>query len=376
MAETPGTVRLVPVSGMPEVRAGDDVATLVLEGLDRAGLRLRAGDIVVVSSKVVSKAMGLRAGDRAAAVADATVRVVAERATAESVTRVVEAVAGPVMAAAGVDASNTGGTDDVLVLPADPDAAAGELRDALAARVGLSPNVIGVVVTDTAGRPWRAGQTDFALGAVGVVVLDDLRGATDADGRPLAVTARAVADEIAAAADLVKGKASAVPVALVRGLSGALSTPAAPGARDLVRTGPTDWFRLGHVEAVRAALGVEPGSADSAAVGLRPLHAEELSDRVARAVRLALHGASGVRVDVGSTPAPVGITLSAGDGYALGRVVARLEAALWAEDLLARVETCGPSNGEPDGDDPDGARSLGSATQRVVVAVEAGTEAP
>ncbi len=328
MADRPGEVRVLPVLGIPEVREGDDVAALVVAACAAAGLDVLAGDVVVVSSKVVSKALGLWVGSRDEAVRSSTRRVVAERATNAHVTRVVEAVAGPVMAAAGVDASNTGGREEVLVLPERPDESAAELLDALANAVGLRPADLAVVVTDTAGRPWRGGQVDFALGSAGLRVLDDLRGSVDADGRPLGVTARALADEVAAAADLVKGKQEHVPVAIVRGLGRWLGGD--EGAARLVRTGPGDWFALGHVEAVRAALGVEAGSADSERVGILALHRETLHERVSRAARLAAHGE-----DVGATVAPdaASVTLEAGNPRAAGRFAARLEVALWAEDL-------------------------------------------
>ncbi len=241
------------------------------DALTASGVTLGAGDCLVVSSKVVSKALGLTwHGMREDAVAAGTVRVVAERRAADGITRVVESVAGPVMAAAGVDASNTGPSAPVLLLPDDPDAEAARLRAALLDRLELpSATPLAVVLSDTAGRPWRDGLTDLALGSAGLAVLEDLRGATDHDGRPLAVTMRAVADEVAAAADLVKGKADGIPAALVRGLDAAWFSPDAAGARALVRVGPGDWFALGHVEAVRAALGVPAGSALSQEVGIR-----------------------------------------------------------------------------------------------------------
>ena len=145
------------------------------------------------------------------------------------------------------------------------------------------------MLSDTAGRPWRSGQTDFALGAAGVEVLDDLRGATDADGRALAVTSRAIADELAAAADLVKGKADAVPVALVRGAGAWVGSEDGAGAAALVRTGREDWFGYGHAEAVRASLGVEPGSPAADECGIAAVHPEPVGDRIGRAVRVALH---------------------------------------------------------------------------------------
>ena len=284
MTRSPAPVVLTPLLGMPEVRPGDDLASLVLDAVSANGMALRDGDLLVVSSKVASKALGLTApaGDRAAAVLGQARRVVAERDTPLGVTRVVEAVAGPVMAAAGVDASNTGADDVVLLLPQDPDAVARDLREAILQR---TPGVaVGVVLSDTAGRPWRVGQTDFALGSAGVRLVDDLRGGHDADGRPLSVTERCVGDEIAAAADLVKGKASGVPVALVRGLAAAV-TPGnvAPGARSLVRTGPSDWFGSGRVEAVRAALGVEAGTDLATEVGIPSALPEPTAVRLERA---------------------------------------------------------------------------------------------
>lgn len=279
---------LVPLLDVPEVRHGDDLAALLHEAI-AAGPGLEPGDVVVVSSKVISKADGLThpegtAGERQELVLRESVRVVAERATAAGATRVVEAQAGPVMVGAGIDASNTGADGILLLLPHDPDAAAARLLAGLAQRVGHEG--FGVVVTDTAGRPWRAGLTDFALGCAGIHPLEDLRGSTDADGRPLAVTARAVADELAAAADLVKGKASGIPAVVVRGLAQVVGE--GPGARSLVRTGAGDWFATGPVEAVRCALGIEAGSALSAQVGLVPVAPDDLAARRERAVRAAL----------------------------------------------------------------------------------------
>ena len=333
---------VVPVTGVGEVAAGADLAGLLGDALAASGVGLRAGDCLVVSSKVVSKSLGLTwAGTREDAVATATVRVVAERRGSEGVTRVVESVAGPVMAAGGVDASNTGPAGELLVLPEDPDAEAARLRADLLDRLGLpSGTALAVVLSDTAGRPWRDGLTDLALGSAGLAVLEDLRGATDHDGRPLAVTMRALADEVAAAADLVKGKADGIPAALVRGLDAAWFVPDAPGARALVRVGPGDWFALGHVEAVRAALGVAAGSAESERVGIRSvLPGEPLAARVGRVVALALldvpDGSADVGVDEGSGTAEV--TLGAPDGYDVGRLVARAEVAAASEGLPARV---------------------------------------
>lgn len=240
------------VPGIAEVRPGDDLAALLGDALaaDAAARPATApqdGDVLVVTSKIVSKAEGrvVRAADREAAITAETVRVVATREHPGGVTRIVENRLGLVMAAAGVDASNT---DDgtVLLLPLDPDATARTLRAALVARFGVR---LGVLVTDTAGRPWRQGQTDIAIGAAGVRVLDDLRGSTDTRGRRLEVSMAALADEIAAAAELVKGKATGRPVAVVRGMAHAVTAEDGPGARELVRVGPDDMFAEGSAEA-------------------------------------------------------------------------------------------------------------------------------
>ncbi len=328
-----GTVQVVPVAGMPEVGSGTDLAALLAAALAEAG-GLREGDVLVVSSKLVSKALGLRAPegqDRESLVLRHSRRVVAERSTpAGGTTRIVEAVAGPVMAAAGLDASNTGPEGGVLVLPEDPDALARALHEALVVGHG-APARVAVVLSDTSGRPWRQGQTDLALGSHGLHVLDDLRGGTDADGRALAVTARAVADEVAAAADLVKGKIGGVGAAVVRGLEGHLDDGSGPGARSLVRTGPGDWFALGSAEAVRSALGAPPGTPAAQEVGVPSVRPEDDDVRAGRAVRLALlRQATGVTV---SGSPREGYAVLAGDPVLAGRVAARLEVALAGEGL-------------------------------------------
>ncbi|OEJ39334.1 coenzyme F420-0:L-glutamate ligase [Streptomyces agglomeratus] len=230
-------------AGIPEVREGDNIAALIAA----TGAGLADGDILLVTSKIVSKAEGrvLEAADREAAIDAETVRVVARRGTL----RIVENRHGLIMAAAGVDASNTA-AGTVLLLPADPDASARSIRDGLRDALGVE---VGVVVTDTFGRPWRNGLTDVAIGAAGVRVLDDLRGGTDAYGNPLSVTVVALADELAAAGDLVKGKAEGLPVAVVRGLSHLVDGEDA-GTRALVRAAGDDMFRLGTSEAVREAV--------------------------------------------------------------------------------------------------------------------------
>lgn len=260
------------VDGIGEIRAGDDLALVLGDALD--GL-LEAGDIVVITSKVVSKAEGrqIAAADREEAITSQTVRLVARREHPGGVTRIVENPLGLVLAAAGVDASNVEeGT--VLLLPVDPDASALVIATALRARFGFE---LGVLVSDTLGRPWREGQTDLAIGAAGVRVVDDLRGSVDAAGRPLLVTLPAVADEIAGASDLVKGKALGRPVAIVRGLSHLVAGLDAPGARSIVRPAERDMFRLGSDEAER--LGYERGYAAGLAAARDDATAAEIAPR-------------------------------------------------------------------------------------------------
>lgn len=237
------SIEILPVGGLPEIEAGADLAALIA----KAGT-YEDGDVLLVTSKIVSKAEGrlLHAVDREAAIDAETVRVVARRGPA----RIVENRNGFVMAAAGVDASNTApGT--VLLLPEDPDASARALRAALQRLTGRR---LAVVVTDTFGRPWRNGLTDVAIGAAGLSVLEDHRGRTDSHGNELVLTVTATADELAAAGDLVKGKAGGVPVAVVRGLGHLVTTEDGEGTRPLVRPAADDMFRLGTSEALRAAV--------------------------------------------------------------------------------------------------------------------------
>jgi coenzyme F420-0:L-glutamate ligase / coenzyme F420-1:gamma-L-glutamate ligase len=236
------TVLAVP--GLPEIRPGDDLATLIADAA-LAGPGLLDGDILVVTSKIVSKAEGrIASGDRESAIDAETVRVVARRGP----TRISQTRHGLVLAAAGVDESNTApGT--VVLLPLDPDASASRLRKAISERCGVR---LGVIVTDTMGRPWRAGQTDTAIGAAGVLPLRDHRGQADTFGKVLEVTMAAVADEIAAAADLVKQKTTQIPVAVVRGLAGLVTEASGPGAAALIRPAAEDMFRLGAADVVTA----------------------------------------------------------------------------------------------------------------------------
>ncbi len=238
--------QVLGVEGLPEVRPGDDVAALIA-----AAVALQDGDVVVVTSKVLSKAEGRlvpvgeedRETVRLRAVAAETVREVARRGTAV----ISQNRNGLVLAAAGVDASNVRG-DEIALLPLDPDASARALRDRLHALTGCT---VAVVVSDTMGRPWRIGQVDQAIGAAGLAPVRDARGTADAYGAVLEVTEIAVADELAAAAELVKGKADGVPVAVVRGLD---LPDDGRGAQSLVRSAEHDWFRLGTAEAHRTTL--------------------------------------------------------------------------------------------------------------------------
>jgi coenzyme F420-0:L-glutamate ligase/coenzyme F420-1:gamma-L-glutamate ligase len=239
---TSAPVQIWPVDGIGEVQPGDDLATLIAG----AAPELADGDIVVVTSKVVSKAEGrLVSGDRDQAIDDETVRVVATRGE----TRIVETRHGFVLAAAGVDASNVP-AGSVALLPENPDRSAGRIRAGIRRLLGVT---VAVVVTDTFGRPWRNGLTDVAIGAAGISVLDDHRGRVDAHGHPLEMTVTAVGDEIASAAELVKGKLSGRPVAIVRGLVYDVD-PDGVGARALVRPANEDMFRLGTREARRSAV--------------------------------------------------------------------------------------------------------------------------
>ncbi|QIX25940.1 F420-dependent oxidoreductase [Nocardioides sp. JQ2195] len=246
MTVDPGRHELVVVApdGIGEVLEGDDLAALALSVCD-----LVDGDVLTITSKVVSKAEGRRrTGDRLAGIAGETVRVVARRGP----TTIVRNHLGLTMAAAGIDASNvTAG--DYLLLPADPDRTARAVRAAIAERTGAN---VGVLITDTAGRAWRNGQGDIAIGAAGLLVLEDFAGRDDAYGNALAVTAPAVADELAGAAELASGKLAARPFAVIRGRADLVlpSGEDGSGASALVRADGADMFGYGTREAVVHAL--------------------------------------------------------------------------------------------------------------------------
>jgi coenzyme F420-0:L-glutamate ligase/coenzyme F420-1:gamma-L-glutamate ligase len=241
-----------PVRGIGDIRPGADLAAEITA----AAPWLRDGDILVVTSKIVSKAEGRlvevpasgpeRDAAREAALQAETARPVARRGS----TRIVQTHHGFVMASAGIDASNVDHSQLVL-LPKDPDASARALRQAMRERFGLD---VAVIISDTMGRPWRTGLTDVALGAAGLGPLRDHRGEVDAYGNELHITQMAVIDELSGAGELVKGKSDQVPVAVVRGyLSGPITADGA-GAAALVRDAAQDLFALGTAEARTAGL--------------------------------------------------------------------------------------------------------------------------
>jgi coenzyme F420-0:L-glutamate ligase/coenzyme F420-1:gamma-L-glutamate ligase len=257
--------------GVPEVGRGDDLATLLLARVDVAD-----GDIVVVTSKVVSKAEGrvVAGTTRDDALPGETARVVARRGP----TTIARTHHGLTLAAAGIDASNVE-VGSVVLLPVDPDSSARRLREAIADRSGRN---VAVVVTDTAGRAWREGQTDIAIGAAGLLVLEDFMGRSDHHGNPLMVTTPAVADELAGAAELAQGKLGGRPFAVVTGRAD-LVLPAGehgPGAAALVRAATADLFGYGAREAVVRALA---GDAAAGAFGT-PATREELAAALAEAL--------------------------------------------------------------------------------------------
>jgi coenzyme F420-0:L-glutamate ligase/coenzyme F420-1:gamma-L-glutamate ligase len=234
-------------AGIGEVSPGTDLAPVILAAVDAdpAG-PLRDGDILVVTSKIMSKAEGRTepASRRAELITSESTRTIARRGE----TRIVRTRNGLTIAAAGIDNSNLA-AESILLLPRDPDASAVLLRERLASATGLQ---LGVIISDTAGRPWRLGQTDHPNRISGVRAVDDYVGVRDGYGNELQVTAVAVADEIAAAADLAKGKLRGRPVAVVRGLAHLLSgTDSA--ARELLRNPANDMFGYGSQEAVLAA---------------------------------------------------------------------------------------------------------------------------
>lgn len=232
-------VSIIPVEGIAEVEPGDDVASEIERAVRRDGLTPVDGDVVVVTHKIVSKAEG-RVVELEDDGPDAHRHLVEQEAAAVIRRRGTLVIAqtrhGFICANAGVDRSNAGPARAIL-LPLDPDASANRIRLRLERAFGVR---LAVVVSDTFGRAWRRGLADVAIGVAGMEPILDLRGTTDAHGRILEVSEVAIADEIAAAADLVMGKASQIPVAIVRGVSW---TSGSSGAVSMVRPAAEDLFR-------------------------------------------------------------------------------------------------------------------------------------
>lgn len=250
-------LQVVGLTGLPEFTPGDDLIEPLAEALRQViwpdgSVGLAAGDVVAISSKAVSKVEGRvrPAEQREQAIDSESVEVVASRGGGAGAMRIVRTAHGLVLAAAGVDASNTEpGT--VLLLPEDPDASAARIRAALTGATGVAD--LGVLITDTAGRPWREGVTDIAIGVAGLAALNDLRGSVDSYGRTLDTTVVATADELAAAAELTRPKAAGVAAAVLRGDAARAAVAGAPGtAKDLIRDPAHDLFTLGTAEAKRA----------------------------------------------------------------------------------------------------------------------------
>ncbi len=280
-----GGVELLPIVGLPEFRPGDDLAAAIAT----AAPWLREGDVVVVTSKVLSKVEGrlvavptdpaAREAARRDLVRSEAVRVVARYGENYMIT---ENKLGIVQAASGVDASNVA-SGEVALLPENPDASAAALREALRVLLGVQ---VAVVVTDTMGRAWRMGQIDAAIGSAGLRVLHRYAGTIDAQGNELAVTEVAIADEIAAAADLVKGKLGGFAAAVVRGLS---VVDDGSTARDLLRPGNEDLFAIGTAEAI--AQGIEQGRREAVLLrrSIRSFSAEQVDpDTLRRAIAVGL----------------------------------------------------------------------------------------
>jgi coenzyme F420-0:L-glutamate ligase/coenzyme F420-1:gamma-L-glutamate ligase len=358
----PEALIVLPVRGIGEVTPGEVLAEVIWA----AAPWLRDGDVLVVTSKIVSKAEGRlvavppaegpeRDAAREAVLAAETARPVAARGP----TRIVQTRHGFVLAAAGIDASNVD-SGHLVLLPLDPDASARALRAGLRERSGRD---VAVIITDTMGRPWRLGLTDVAIGAAGVGALLDYRGEVDAYGNDLHITQVAVIDELAAAAELVKGKTDQVPVAVVRGFlpRAAIGAPDGEGARPLIRDAESDLFSLGTAEARADGLRTAAALPEPDPAALRPAARERVLAALAAfpptpGVRWHLvPGAGDDPVEISLTADPTGhatgdvTTGDAATGDAttgdatvdavgLGMAVHRLRCALWADGIAsARV---------------------------------------
>ncbi|GIF66048.1 hypothetical protein Ais01nite_40830 [Asanoa ishikariensis] len=347
-------LEVLPVEGIGDVRPGDDLAAAITA----AAPWLRAGDVLVVTSKIVSKAEGSLVdvpidGDERVVARDEVLRAETARPVARrGQTRIVQTHHGFVMASAGIDASNVDRAHLVL-LPKDPDASARALRTTLRERHGLD---VAVVISDTMGRPWRNGLTDVALGAAGIPAIRDHRGEVDPYGNELSITQMAVVDELAAAGELVKGKCAQVPVAVVRGyLDPPLPEADGDGAAVLVRGADQDLFSLGTAEARAEGLRAAARLSDHGQPPFPALDELNLEKALTRAL---------ATITPGST-ATFAADLLPGDGDRMGRCrvvcrpadstgaalvslgadVQRLRAALAAEGLGSMMETTEDGHG-------------------------------
>jgi coenzyme F420-0:L-glutamate ligase/coenzyme F420-1:gamma-L-glutamate ligase len=354
-------LEILPVLGIGDVSEGDDLAALIAT----AAPWLRDGDVLVVTSKIVSKAEGrlvdvpVDGPERAAALEEILAAETARPVASRGSTRIVQTHHGFVMASAGIDASNVDRSRLVL-LPKDPDASARSLRAAIRERHGAD---VAVIVSDTMGRPWRNGLTDVALGVTGIGAIRDHRGETDPYGNELRITEMAVADELAGAGELVKGKCAQVPVAVIRGYLAAPTPDDTAGAAVLIRDAEHDLFPLGTAEARAAGLRAA-ATLDDSGLGTTPAEPTAVT-RAITAVRDAVAPGTvftpvddeAVRARFAASvpdwpPAATGMIrcdlAEPGDPAALvrfGADVHRLRAALAAEGVATAVLTPPPGTG-------------------------------
>ncbi|MEV1289028.1 coenzyme F420-0:L-glutamate ligase [Micromonospora sp. NPDC049679] len=323
------SLEILPVHGIGDVTPGDDLAALIAD----AAPWLRDGDVLVVTSKIVSKAEGRlvdvpvdgpeRAAAREETLAAETARPVARRGQ----TRIVQTHHGFVMAAAGIDASNVDPSRLVL-LPKDPDASARALRATLRERHGVD---VAIIISDTMGRPWRNGLTDVALGAAGIGPIRDHRGEIDAYGNELHITEMAVVDELAGAGELVKGKCDQVPVAVVRGYLRTARPDDGAGAVALIRDAAQDLFSLGTAEATAAGFLAAATMADPLALPAEPVRATAVARAIAAVAGVIAPGTAFTHTtdpeirDELAPDAPVGAT---------GLILCRLPAPAAPVDLI------------------------------------------
>jgi coenzyme F420-0:L-glutamate ligase / coenzyme F420-1:gamma-L-glutamate ligase len=346
-------LEVLPVEGIGDVRPGDDLAAAITA----AAPWLRAGDVLVVTSKIVSKSEGSLVdvpvdGDERTVAREEVLRAETARPVARrGQTRIVQTHHGFVMASAGIDASNVDRAHLVL-LPKDPDASARALRATLRERHGLD---VAVVISDTMGRPWRNGLTDVALGAAGVPAIRDHRGEVDPYGNELSITQMAVVDELAAAGELVKGKCAQVPVAVVRGyLDAPLPDADGAGAVVLVRGADQDLFSLGTAEARADGLRAAARLSDHGRSPFLSLDEIDVEKALTRALATITPGATATfEADLlpGSAAGrgrivcrPAG-SVGGAAFVSLGVDVQRLRAALAADGLGSTMETVDDGDG-------------------------------